>query len=81
MGKKSRLKRESVRYSDGAPELPDWVTTPLTGISAVGPQPDGDPGVVPPAADRPIAAIEDMASTPPPPARSVRTAGEVVPEA
>ncbi len=34
MGKKSRLKRESVRYAEVAPELPGWVIAPLTGAAA-----------------------------------------------
>ncbi len=41
MGKKSRLKRESVRYSD-TPELPSWVIAPLSGARPVREEDDGD---------------------------------------
>jgi hypothetical protein len=77
MGKKSRLKRESVRYSDAAPELPSWVIAPLSGVRPVRDEADEDTDVGSPD-DGAQPREATRASSP---RERVRAADEAVPEA
>jgi len=77
MGKKSRLKRESVRYSDAAPELPSWVIAPLAGARTDRDDGDGD------SVDGRPDEVGDAREEPRPPAarERARVRDEAVPEA